>query len=103
MSSRGATWKGRYSPRHDQKIRSRKGQRHRKVEDRRDRGKMVDFPFEKLEYYVRRCREKVAHKSYGAAMAAKIADDEKFGVEHSVYECPICGKWHLTTHPWDKC
>ena len=102
MSSRGATWRGRHEQRFDQKIRSRKNQRNRRIEDRERRGQLVDFPFEKLEYFVKRCREKQAHRTLGAAYRAKKVQDEMYGVEHFVYECPICSFFHLTTHPWDK-
>jgi len=102
MSKRGATWKGKYNPRFDQKIRSRRNQRNRKIDDKLSGGQLADFPKRKLEHLVACCKKKVAHKSYGAAMAAKLASDEEYGVENFVYECPICGKWHLTTHPWEK-
>ena len=101
MSSRGATWRGRHEQRFDQKIRSRAGQRNRHF-DKYKRGEMVDFPAGKLEYLVRKCREKVAHKSYGAAYQAKLRSEEEHGKEFFIYECPLCGRFHLTTHPWKK-
>lgn len=100
MSSRGATWRGRHEQRYDQKIRSRRGQRNRKMEQRTS--ELVDFPAEKLQAMVRTCRSKIAHASLGAAYAAKRASERDFGKRFYVYECPICGKWHLTTHPWSK-
>ena len=102
MSSRGATWRGAYHPRYDQLRRSRKGQRNRRMSDKAMGGQLADMPFEKFRYYVERCKGKASHKSYGAAYQAKLRDEEKYGVEQHIYECPICGKWHLTTHPWEK-
>ena len=100
MSGRGATHRGKHVQRFDQKMRSRKGQRNR----RRDKwdGQLSSFPSARLRHMVDKCRSKVAHDSYGAAWAAKTASERDFGKEFFVYECPICGKWHLTTTQWMK-
>ena len=102
MSKRGATWRGRHYRRFDQKIRSRKGQRNRHYSDRMSDGELVDFPPELLAHHVRKCRSKVAHATLGAAHKAKVECEREHGCEFYVYECPICGKWHLTTHPWER-
>ena len=103
MSSRGATWRGRHERTMRQKVRSRDGQRNRRLSDKGREGTLADFPAERLEHMVRKCRAKVPHKSKGAAWQAKLAADaEHPGTESFIYECPICGKWHLTTHPWMK-
>lgn len=100
MSKRGATHRGRYRPRLDQRIRTRRGQRNRRY-DPRD-GQLADFPLERLQHMVSVCRQKKAHATMGAAHYAKLRAEEDLGCEFYIYECPICGKWHLTTHPWMK-
>lgn len=100
MSKRGATHRGRYRPRVDQRARSRRGQRNRKL-DRFD-GQLSTFPLERLRHMVEICRSKKAHPTYGAAHYAKERAEADLGMEFHIYECPICGKWHLTTHPWMK-
>lgn len=100
MSGRGATHRGRYRPRLDQIARSRAGQRNRR-KDRWD-GKLCDVSLDRLQDMVRKCRAKTPHATKGAAWQAKLAAEREFGVPTSIYECPICGKWHLTTHPWRK-
>lgn len=84
----------------DQRLRSRKGQRDRR-KDKWD-GKLADFPMEKLRFMVGQCRQKRAYATYAEVLAAKKRCQAKFGKEMYWYECPICGKFHLTSHPWDK-
>ena len=100
MSKRGATHRGPYRPRFDQVIRSRRGQRNRRHDPRT--GELADFPADRLKAMVAKCRSKRAHPSYGAAYQAKRCAERDLGKDFHIYECPICGKWHLTTHPWTK-
>ena len=53
-------------------------------------------------YHVRRCRYKTGYPSEAAAYAAARVFRRKYGSRYSVYHCQICGKYHLTTHPWRK-
>lgn len=54
-----------------------------------------------LEYHKGKCDGKVAYGTVKEADAAKRRYDKMFDESSTVYECPICGKWHLTTHPWE--
>jgi len=89
MSSRGATWRGFHHQRFDQRIRSRKNQRNRLKSDKMHAGEVVDFPRWRFEKMRADCKRKVAHKTYGAAMAAKINTERECGKELWVYECPF--------------
>jgi len=97
MSKRGATHKGPYGKHHKRMGKWPAGQRNRKRD--RDDGKLADVPLWLVQKMARTCRSKVAHATYGAAYAAKRASEKEFGKEFSIYECPICGKYHLTTNP----
>ena len=102
MSSRGATWRGRHMQRRDQRLRAkeRRGQRNRRA-DRPQKG-LFDYPEALFKRAVGNCRSKVAYRRYADAARAKRENEGKFGKRFYIYECPICGKWHLTTHPWGK-
>ena len=103
MSSRGATWRKPHYQTMRQKVNSRKNQRNRRMDDAVARSLPVGgMSYGELRHHVEKCRQKIAHKSAGAAYQAKVSADEEYGVEHFVYECPICGKFHLTTHPWNN-
>ena len=94
MSKRGATHKGPYR----RKSKRPPGkQRNRKMDKVPDG--LYTMPTERFEAIVKSCKGKVPHATYGAAYAAKVASEGEYGCEFSIYECPICGKWHLTTHP----
>lgn len=106
MNSRGATWRASNRDKHRKK---RKGNlpepnRRRKTDDAvgadLDLG-LVDMSYDELQYHVRQCRKKKAHPSYGGAYKAKqVSEERNPGVVFEIYRCPICGKFHLTTHPW---
>ena len=98
MSKRGATHRGGYFSKKHHIAKSRKGQRNRRKDDKTD-GRLADVPSWLVAKMVRTCRSKVAYKSQGSAYAAKVACENRHGGDYSIYECPICGKWHLTTHP----
>ena len=36
-------------------------------------------------------------ESFAAGVKARFGTDAP---EQSAYECPLCGGWHLTSHPW---
>ena len=96
VSKRGATHRG---PKPKNRIPANmRGNRNRHL----DVGtkELVDFSLDKLEHMVRVCRNKVAYKNYADVTAKRLSILEKRGCDLSVYECPICGKWHLTSHPW---
>ena len=95
----GKTWymRGKKAPKGNSR---RLGQRNRKRDD--SPGELADFPSGKLQFMVCQCRQKVEYLSYDDALEAKKRLEVKFAVEYSPYECPLCGKWHLTTHPWSK-
>ena len=102
MSSRGATWRTPHRQTKKQKVNSRKNQRNRKMDDAMARTLEVGgMTYEELQHHVAKCKSKVAHKSAGAAYQAKLDAEAKFGKEYHVYECNICGHFHLTTHPWN--
>ena len=46
------------------------------------------------------CARKRVYESEAQAILAKYKYDNEHDVVNSVYRCPICHKWHLTTHPW---
>ena len=95
MSGKGSSFKGR-KPRNRVPERF-VGNRNRKKDVYQP---PVDFPAEKFKHFVEKCRSKVPYGSYQNAISAKKVLEQRYGVEYSPYECPICGKWHLTTHPW---
>ena len=102
MSKRGATWRKPHWQTKKQKVNSHKNQRNRKMDDAM--AKMIPvggMSYDELKYHVGKCRSKVAHKSRGAAYRAKLQAEEEYGVRQYIYECQICGKFHLTTHPWE--
>lgn len=102
MSSRGATWRGKHHQTVARKYKTRKGQRNRLFDDAvQSRIGVGSMSYDEFRYHVDMCRSKVAHKSWGAAHQAKMASEEEYGKEMFEYECPICGKWHLTSHPWE--
>lgn len=72
------------------------------VHQMEDAGELDNGNFDRrwLDYQVSRCRGKVAHKDKKSAWAACRGHEKEFGVKAYPYECPICGKWHVTTHPW---
>lgn len=101
MSRRGATHRGKYNPTFERKIRSKKGQRNRRMDDFvASQLEVGGMSYEELQHHVEKCRSKVAHKTRGAAHQAKISAEERFGTEFKVYSCPICGHFHITSHPW---
>lgn len=100
MSKRGATHKGPRFRKYPPPPRNMRGQRNRKYDDV-DTG-LVDFPAEKLAKMVENCRRKASHKTYAHALAAKRESERTYGKEFHIFECPLCGKFHLTTHPWKK-
>lgn len=100
MSRRGATHKGPWRRKHPERPRNMRGQRNRKYDDTDT--SLVDFPAERLAQMVRRCRAKAAHKTYENALVAKRECEQAYGKEFHIYECPLCGRYHLTTNPWKK-
>lgn len=103
MSSKGATHKGKHHQTFSQKHNSHKHQRNRLMDDKyAAQVEVGGMTYEELQHHVRKCRSKVAHKSKGAAWQAKLSAEKKYGVEFQVYCCDICGRFHITSHPWDK-
>lgn len=103
MSSKGRTWTNEHRQTPHQKFNSRRKQRNRHMDDLMARQLGVGgMSYEELQHHVRKCKSKCPHKSAGAAYRAKLQAERDYGVEHFVYECPICGKFHTTTHPWPK-
>lgn len=45
-----------------------------------------------------RCSEKKAY-SKRDAQTARNAQERRTATPLSIYECPECGRWHLTSHP----
>ena len=62
---------------------------------------LVGLKFGELKHHARRCRDKVDYLGEVEAEAAARECSEKFGCEFYTYVCPWCGRWHLTTHPWE--
>ena len=58
----------------------------------------VDFDYQ--EFYLNSCRKKAAHATYKAAAIAKSKSEEKYNKKLEIYQCPICGKFHLTSKGW---
>ena len=102
MSRPGATWRKPHWQTTKQRVNSHKNQRNRKMDDRMATMLPVGgMGYDELKHHVAKCRSKVSHKSRGAAYRAKLQAEEEHGVRQYIYECPICGKFHLTTHPWE--
>lgn len=51
----------------------------------------------KAEQMYRMCLKKRKYKSEEVAKQIAKQCDEKYGVTHRVYYCPLCGHYHLTT------
>lgn len=78
----------------------RKG-KHGAVSERNVRGLSVSMTSEQCRYHVSRCREKSDYDSQEEAYRGARWTMENHGVRVFPYECPFCGKWHLTKNPWD--
>jgi len=48
------------------------------------------LPFER-----HRCLRKRAYRDRIGALVAQAEAVNRFGVEHNVFRCEYCGKWHL--------
>ena len=88
-----------YRPSKKDRVKSRSGQRNRRRDQKPKQ--LYSMDSHRFEGFVKACQSKVPHKSRGAAYQAKLDSEAKYGGEFHIYECPICGKWHLTTHQWE--
>lgn len=50
----------------------------------------------------RACESKQRYRSAQEAQATAAACAEHGQTGLSIYRCPYCGGWHLTSHPWDR-
>lgn len=95
MSRRGSTHRHRHS--WHRKPGPPPGQRNRK-RDKWD-GQLADFPSWLLFKMRRTCERKVSYSTWSDAQSARKRNEREFGKSFYAYECPLCGRWHLTTHP----
>lgn len=84
-----------------QKERRRRRRRARRLRRRRD--------VESMERAGRMghgsCGRKVRYQTLQGAETFAASVRARFGAalpEQSAYRCPLCGGWHLTSHPWGR-
>ena len=58
---------------------------------------MPDLSVYGHEHRAEQCRGKVPYQTRREAKAAKRRLKERHGRDYSVYRCPYCCRWHLTT------
>lgn len=63
---------------------------------------LVGMGANELRHHSRRCRDKQVYESEKLALEAASECGEKFGCDFYCYQCPWCGRFHLTTHPWKR-
>jgi hypothetical protein len=44
------------------------------------------------------CRTKKPFPTFDAALKGTLASSKKFGPMGMPYHCPVCGKYHITSH-----
>lgn len=74
------------------------GERERRNQD------IIGFPGEMdpglYAHHVAKCARKKDYSTRARARRAARVLSRRTGRRFRAYECRICGRWHVTSHPW---